>query len=549
MKMHRLTLICLFQMMILSCFGQQFTYVPGLQFGIKTVKPDSTRKAQNVFFYDYDDDGDLDLFLSGLDYFDNVSPLKWKNLHFFIDMQENTGSRTNPQFGPREDVFTQFPYPVGYFFADGGDLNDDHKMDLITMADINSYGSEQGRLLMNTGLHGAGEFQVSTLDAIGLRDFVPESMFYPNLVDADGDGDADLMMSGFDSAFGEEDGPDVPVFYYARNVGSKTSPEFEGWYENPYSLSPHSSGEILESGDIDNDGDMDFVGSLINIPADSLFHLYVHINTPGPDGKPAFNSVLESPYGLPTTHGTNQLVFPSLVDIDGDGDLDMFVFDGNSQNLNLRYYQNQLCQPITEDLEELICEGEVYTVGNETFDVSGDYMIQLTAANGCDSLVFLTLHVDVIDPTVISIDDSLIAQQVDGTYQWYNCDTGEDIPGAVSQEFEVTVTGNYAVHIVDAAGCTGESACTHVIISSLKDDPFKDRFTVYPNPGSDILYIINHSDQDVYSVTLYTISGQLIGDFIPNEKHSIDVSGIGSGVYFMKIYGDRVGGYVRLVVF
>ena len=79
-----------------------------------------------------------------------------------------------------------------------------------------------------------------------LPSFVPESLYKPHLLDLDQDGDLDLIASGFDSAFGEEDGANIPAIIYARNIGTKSVPEFEGWYGNPYEAVASPHGELLK---------------------------------------------------------------------------------------------------------------------------------------------------------------------------------------------------------------------------------------------------------------------------------------------------------------
>ncbi len=51
-------------------------------------------------------------------------------------------------------------------------------------------------------------------------------------------------------------------------------------------------------------------------------------------------------------------------------------------------------------LDEAICDGDTYTVGNQSFDASGTYSVTLTAqSTGCDSVVTLNLTVNPIDTT------------------------------------------------------------------------------------------------------------------------------------------------------
>ena len=47
----------------------------------------------------------------------------------------------------------------------------------------------------------------------------------------------------------------------------------------------------------------------------------------------------------------------------------------------------------TTDLTESICDGGSYTVGTSTYTTAGTYSDVLTAGNGCDSTVNLTLTI------------------------------------------------------------------------------------------------------------------------------------------------------------
>lgn len=49
------------------------------------------------------------------------------------------------------------------------------------------------------------------------------------------------------------------------------------------------------------------------------------------------------------------------------------------------------------EIEETIFEGETYTVGSSTYDETGVFYDILTAQNGCDSIIELTLTVEIVD--------------------------------------------------------------------------------------------------------------------------------------------------------
>lgn len=625
------------QLLNVTCMAQSFIYHSDSPFGIKPVKKDGTRSAAKVMFYDFDLDGDLDLFMSGLDYFD-AEILGWENLHYFLEMQENVGDRFNPVFAERTNAFDDFPFPIGLFFPAIGDVNGDGLADFIMNGEIDFIGNTTMLYAPNTGTKQDPVFEVTRFDSMGLDNFVTESFFDPALVDLDSDGDLDILMSGIDPAFAVEDGPDIPRFYYAKNFGTSQNPDFRGWYSDPYGLIPHPLAEVTTVGDIDNDGDMDVVGAAMGIPADSIHSIKVHLNTPTPEGKPVFNGFLESPFGLPVSQGEEQFLFPTLVDLDGDGDLDLFVFKVTADGNVLEYYENALCAGVFNDLsvtlcegdvilvggvpysgagdytitlegsdgcdstiqltialipsyvtflEESICEGDVFAVGDEMFTTAGDYMVSLQAANGCDSLVVLALtinpgpitniqaticHGDVylfgdeelsvagpyqllltteegcdslinlelsvieLSNAVILNENILIADQFAMSYQWVDCGSGENIPGATNQSYEVPVTGNYAVNITDDTGCTAVSECVNVIISGTSDVTLSNAITIYPNPADDVVHVINKGQTPISSLTLTNLSGQVINAVLISESQTMDVSMLEQGIYFVILH-------------
>lgn len=567
--------------------GQNFTHHSASPFGIKLIHEDSTRGASQVMFFDFDGDSDLDLFLTGIDYVDDTE--NWESLHYFIEMQENIGDKWNPQFADRVEPFANFPFPLGYFFPAIGDVNNDGNPDFVVFGEVNFFGGRTMLYLESEGGPGAG-FNVVQGDLFDLVDFVPESFFIPELVDLDADGDLDVLMSGADPAFAEEDGPDVPTYYYARNGDSSTPSavaDFEGWYWNPYGLTPNLLPEILTSGDIDNDGDVDLLGTSTVIPQDSMNQLYVHLNAPGVNGKPAFGTTLQSPFGLPTSFGEAQFFFPELVDIDGDGDLDLFVFQLGVDGTTLQHYENTLCEvsfntqaeticdnesiviggveyteageytvvsegangctivttltlsespTFSVHLEETICDGHVYSIGSDDFSVSGVYEVHLSTSAGCDSLITLDLNVFDIDNSVNVAGEILTANHSGASYQWIDCDTGEDIPGATDQSYEVLATGNYAVIVTDGGDCSESSDCFFVVVTGIRDQQFANHVSIYPNPADDVLSIRNETSLLVTSVAVINVSGQHVGEYLFQEGVALDISSLESGVYFVKLH-------------
>ncbi len=582
---NKILLAFLAQFLLHTCFGQQFSFQGNSPFGIQTTS--GTMITQRIMFYDYDGDGDLDLFQSGMGAITDFDNLTWENMPYFIDYQENIGDKSHPQFGPRVTAFNgNFPFPTGFFFPSIGDLNMDGKVDFIISANVDYIGNRTAVYYKNLHHAGTDDFeQVSFLD-LDLPDFVPESFFVPELTDLDHDGDLDILMSGINPAFMEEDGPDVATYYYAKNIGTAQVPEFSGWYENPYGLIPNPLIEITTSGDIDNDGDTDILGALTGIPADSMNYIYFHKNTPGPNGKPSFTTVTNSPFGLPQSFGKDQFFSPQLVDINGDGDLDFFVLQGTTSNNVLKYFENNLCSSVvmqtdvdlcegdslvvggnsyfesgdyslslegpngcdtlllltiniipiySSSINESICEGETYTIGTESFNSTGVYTVLFTSSNGCDSIVSLNLNIITVDNSLTISENILTANQSGASYQWINCDTGIPIAGATNQSYSVISSGNYSVNILDASGCSAVSPCTSVLVNGTIDQFPANSLMIYPNPANGLITIQNDSPFSISDISVINLSGQSSGDIKLNGTGSADISFLAKGFYFVKI--------------
>jgi hypothetical protein len=80
------------------------------------------------------------------------------------------------------------------------------------------------------------------------------------------------------------------------------------------------------------------------------------------------------------------------------------------------------------------------------------------------------------------------------------------------------------------------------------DFAFEDYFKIYPNPANDILNIDTKQTIEVTSINIYNALGQIVL-VIPNAQQtkSVDVSGLKTGNYFVKINSDKVSSSVKFV--
>ena len=337
--MKKLLLFALYTFLpFINLIGQEFKLHSNAPFGIQSTLPDSTGIAYKYMFTDFDQDEDLDLILMGIDSIDFEQDFFYKGITYFVDYQENVGDKKHPAFANRKPLLVDFPFVEGLFLPTIGDLDDDGRPDMVVIAEIDEIGSEH---LLYYHHQADGSFDVQRMDNLGIDPLLPRSTFLPELTDLDHDGDLDLMLTGYAPEFFDTTGTTaVHVFRYAKNIGTASNPEFLGWFQNPYGLVTDTVASTSVFGDINLDGDVD----LLSISsAGNTTPFYFYENIPGTNGKPSFKLPVLSPFGLPQPQEYVSYIAPALVDMDGDGDLDLFVYRADTLDNNfLQYYENTL---------------------------------------------------------------------------------------------------------------------------------------------------------------------------------------------------------------
>lgn len=251
-------------------------------FGLVAVGGDARHS-----FVDIDDDGDLDG-LIGRD--------------FGTVLFTNTGTPSAPLFAPPQTV----PFGLWCACRDFVDIDGDGDLDGVE-------GSNQDTVVCeNTGTPAAPAFGPPQMNPFGLEPVGDRAA--PTLADFDGDGDLDAFVA---ARYG--------VVAFFENTGSETSPEFSGEFNEPFL--PVSTTDVWYAGpalaDIDADGDLDL------LVGDGQGRVLYFENTGTPTA-PAFAPDSPNPFGLTSVDSDARL---GLGDIDGDGDLDLFVGEDTGQTI------------------------------------------------------------------------------------------------------------------------------------------------------------------------------------------------------------------------
>jgi len=383
---------------------------------------------------DFDGDGNLDLLIMG---YDEVN---------FVGVVDVFRSNGNGTFAAMN--LGMLPSYLGDTrFAD---INNDGHLDIaVTGIETNTWANFT-KIYKNNGNNTVSE--ITTV-------FPPLNMAKIAFADYDADGDQDFAISGWNNT------TDTPYTALWKNNGDETFTEITTSFANVW------LGD-LGWADYDNDGDADL---LVTGTASAASEIYLYRN----EGSDTFTE--ESRTGFIGAHRDGNIEW---ADFDNDGNVDLYVTGVNVDASG------------TETAKALLYINN----GNSTFTLNASVLLEPQFFGDVDAADY-------------------------------------DADGKV----DLVVTGS------DRQGFGISMVYHNGPLAGIRDN-IADNFKVYPNPASDFITISNSEAND-FTIQIMDITGKIVKvENVNIASTTLDVSNLNKGVYLLKIIQDSQSLVQKLII-
>ncbi len=439
-------------------------------------------KRGSIGFSDIDNDGDMDIFVTGGDNTTNQAIAR---------LYANNGA----------GVFTEIqgttfiPVIGNIAFAD---VDNDGDEDLF----ITGGNSNQpiSRLYINNG---TGTFTVSG------ETFTNVYSSSVGFSDIDNDGDPDLLIFG---SYAPGQTNNITKLY--RNNGGTFSEVTGTPFQNL------STGSISFA-DVDGDGDEDVVLAGKNTSSQNSTKLYLN------DGTGNFSEDVTVPF--------LDVYFSSIrfSDVDNDGDLDALLTGFTAQAIT-KLYLNDGTGTFSEFTDVPFVSIAAGAVAFSDIDNDGDQDVLISGEK--QTKLYRNITCFSIDVNTSVSGSTITANESGALYNWLDCNNNYLPVGVTTQSFSPSVNGNYAVEIMQPGGCVVRSSCVQISELGIQSPGTDDEFLLFPNPVDHLVTVKAPFSVDYYSVL--DIQGRIVKEG-PMNTDTIDLSNLESGSYLVTFKTEK----------
>ncbi|MFK7908143.1 MAG: FG-GAP-like repeat-containing protein, partial [Chitinophagales bacterium] len=470
--------------------------------------------GSTLLAFDLDNDQDQDLILGDLS-FNNLVLLTNGG-----DAQNALMTGQDATF-PSNDVPANLSiFPAAYAI----DVNNDGLQDLITAPnEPKSQTKNQVWAYFNEGTAQNPRFERQT------QNFLSEEMIdvgegaYPAFVDYNADGLMDFVVGNKGDLNSETQFYENARLALFENIGTPENPAFQLVDEDYFNMSEHQFvGLYPVFGDVDGDGDLDMVAG------DEIGGLHYFENTAAPNQ--ALQLELHT-FELLTLVPNDYSAVPSLVDVDGDGLVDLLVGTAKGRIFHFRNFTPIAAEAPLFSIESQkwgdisvreinFSRGSAAPVVTILDDTNTSYLI--VESEGGNLSLFTDLQNDVF--TLVTKNYSFISEGGRG---------GLAVADLDGDGFKDLLVGNRRGGVALYSQSEIWSA-----IEEVNDSP---EILVFPNPcaGDCQIYLEDWTANELPDFSLYNIEGKRIALqprlSVGNKSLIIGVEQLPKGIYFFEV--------------
>ncbi len=138
----------------------------------------------------------------------------------------------------------------------------------------------------------------------------------------------------------------------------------------------------------------------------------------------------------------------------------------------------------------------------------------------------------------------LVASSGLSNYEWYL--NGTLIPGANSSIFIPTQNGVYTVIGFNSFGCSNSADLSIVTLGLIEESPLN--FNIYPNPNNGSFTLTSEKNEPKKISIMNTVGAIIFETEIASTSATIQLSGVASGFYFIRLEQGGLSAVHRIVV-